>query len=541
MGMEDGSRDGRRGAEGSARESEFFNAFCRGSQVACLLCKGLTLMSKIRQKLLATHARPLGAYFSPLAGACIAFTPLLPACGSPGAEEDAGPAESIAVEEEPLLGESPTMTGCTITEQLHLRRSLYAGSFVARSAGFAQCIDMAMRDALDVANPPNYGRLKMGPYVPCSGNKDSPGPRYTAPSLDERIRQVIFAATSTNDVSLTCSDDSETATAAVGDVTTSRNGVPYIPWPETIRLGAFWRDSPTFDNGAAASPTTSNAEIFQEIRAETARTLWHEGMHQWGYRHTQSGVEDCGAQKYEQSVPEIVGRCMKHVMLSSLYCPNDCSSGMRRVYSPGSGSCQCTVDPTYEVGVVPDVGVSCPGEELSVYMDDEDDGNLNRREGWIGQTASNNNTRFKFCRVPGNQFHRPRSSSTDANYAVVRMGRLCPNGSIKGSVYWDNEDSDNENGSSGHVAPSQLTRNTRLEVCIFPASSSAESIPFPTTRMPARYGVFGFSALPNGIEFGYVLADGEHTNNQNSLATGGVSAPFVHFGSGITLGMARVR
>jgi hypothetical protein len=211
------------------------------------------------------------------------------------------------------------------------------------------------------------------------------------------------------------------------------------------------------------------------------------------------------------------------------------------VYSTASDNYQCTINPMFDVGVIPGVGVQCPGEELTIYMDDEDSDNANRRSGWIGRTESTTNTRFRFCRVQGTQFRPRRSSSIQANYAVLRMGNACPNDSVPASVYWDNEDSSNKNSSNGHVAPSSVTTNTRLEICVFHASPDAEDVAFPTAWMPEQYGVFGTAELPGAIESGFIRADGDHSDNGNQMPTG-VTAPFFYTKSFyIQVSMARVR
>jgi hypothetical protein len=303
-------------------------------------------------------------------------------------------------------------------------------------------------------------------------------------------------------------------------------------------LHMLWRrEIPKKDDKVEADPSTSNWNFFQPPRANTAAVLWHEAMHQWGYYHHEVDVVSCPDQGDLRSVNKIVQGCMEYVMLMSRGDPttsgspeNDyCSGGMRRVYTPYAAETdhfQCTVDPTFEVGVIPDVGVACPGEELTISMDDEDNDNLNKKSGWIGATESGANTRFRFCRVPGHGFFPPSSNTNQANYGVLRMGEKCPNGSVATSVYWDNEDSSNRNSSTGHVAPSTLTSNTRLELCVFEAFPTS-AFSFPTSRMPSHYGVFGTSELPGKLESGFIRADGEHNNNDNELPSN-VVAPFLY-------------
>jgi hypothetical protein len=162
---------------------------------------------------------------------------------------------------------------------------------------------------------------------------------------------------------------------------------------------------------------------------------------------------------------------------------------------------------SHAVGVIPDYNTNCPAgtDTLTRHMDDEDETvgtNNNAHSGWIGKTVSNNNTNLSFCRVDGTPF-KPLttcSSDTSRNYAVLKLGSVCPNGSVEFWKYINNENFHNANShydSSGDHYPNVYTKNTKLHFCFFGSASSLSDTmgKFPSEGIP--YGVFGRSTLVN--------------------------------------------
>ncbi|HRI65641.1 MAG TPA: hypothetical protein PK156_15445 [Polyangium sp.] len=160
------------------------------------------------------------------------------------------------------------------------------------------------------------------------------------------------------------------------------------------------------------------------------------------------------------------------------------------------------------VGVIPDFNTSCPAgtDTLTRHMDDQDDtwfsDNNNDRGGWLGATGSSNNTDLSFCRVDGTTFKPLTSCSSDTSrdYAVLKLGTVCPNGSVEFSKFINNENDRNANShgdSSGDHYPSEYTENTKLYFCFFGSASSQSATmgKFPSQGIP--YGVFGRSTLVN--------------------------------------------
>lgn len=169
------------------------------------------------------------------------------------------------------------------------------------------------------------------------------------------------------------------------------------------------------------------------------------------------------------------------------------------------------------VGVIP-ASNGCPSglPEVRINMDNEDKSEASSVSGWVGGTQrdSNGNLHFVFCRVEGDQFRSLNStSSSRSNYAVLKLSGRCPNGSVEFTRFFDNEDSNNANSSSGVLWPSVMDRNTTLRFCLFRGSSSS------VTALPNLgfdYGVFAQTSFGWARGFGTIYSDDEDTNNTNS-------------------------
>lgn len=190
------------------------------------------------------------------------------------------------------------------------------------------------------------------------------------------------------------------------------------------------------------------------------------------------------------------------------------------------------------IGVIPDVNTSCPAgaDTLTRHMDDEDGKNFpninnnNDHSGWIGATGSSNNTDLKFCRVDGRTFKplmgcNGLTVDTPRDYAVLKLGSVCPNGSVEFEKFIDNENDNNDNwyyDSSGDHAPNNyLWGDTRLHFCFFGTASSVSATmgSFPSLGIP--YGVFGRSTLVNAGEastYGWFRSDDEDSGSDSYSA-----------------------
>jgi hypothetical protein len=201
----------------------------------------------------------------------------------------------------------------------------------------------------------------------------------------------------------------------------------------------------------------------------------------------------------------------------------------------------------YDVGVIP-ADSSCPaGSELiQIRMDDEDDHNANSRWGWIGATSSDANTVLRFCRVPGDKFKPLSQSNSRTNhYAVLKLSSFCPPNSQDFGRYFDNEDDNTRNWSTGSIYPSSSGRNTQLQFCLFRYGNDTMR-QFPTFE-GLQYGVFAASDFNPGMRLasGYVHTDDEDHNNANRYS-GDASIVaeaqrIVSSGSNTDIGIVRVR
>ncbi|QRK04746.1 hypothetical protein JQX13_31555 [Archangium violaceum] len=198
----------------------------------------------------------------------------------------------------------------------------------------------------------------------------------------------------------------------------------------------------------------------------------------------------------------------------------------------------------YDVGILPAVA-SCPGQTapVEIYLDNEDNDNANGRGGWIGATISDRNTRFRFCRVNGLKF-RPLVTSllTNYEYAVLKLGSTCPNGSTEFYRFFDNEDNNQASSMVGDVAPNfrDSNGNTGMYFCMFRYGSQTMSV-FPDFKQ--SYGVFAPNDFARAIVRGWVNTDDEDRNNKNGYSSpyASESQRIVSSGSNTSLNLSQVR
>jgi hypothetical protein len=275
-------------------------------------------------------------------------------------------------------------------------------------------------------------------------------------------------------------------------------------------------------------------------------------MHQWGYRH-QSNVNT--------TMPRIIGSCMETIMNRSASCTTTCAGlGQIPVSRFTTSTCSCVDDPRFDVGVIPDINLICPvlpgravSDDIVFFMDNEDDaGSVNSSaSGWIGfqSVSSAGNSTLRFCRAPGRAFGAIDTASSGQHYAVARMGTTCPAGSSSFFRTWDNEDTNNDNFTRGHLPPHVQRKSdggsyTTIEYCIFRGNTQGTSAPWPSVSGLARYGVLGPSNLFGALATGEMFTDDENTSNSNALG-GSTSGTNVFLtatsGGNTTLRFARVR
>ncbi len=204
---------------------------------------------------------------------------------------------------------------------------------------------------------------------------------------------------------------------------------------------------------------------------------------------------------------------------------------VRRMYGTGR---------TFDVGVIAEADTSCPGETITIRTDDEDSKNKNQRGGWNGAFVSDSNTRMTFCRVDGSVFKHFGSTTSRLNdYAVLKLGALCPHGSAAFSRYFDNEDDNNKNWSIGDIRPSEQGSNTRLQFCVFSGSSNSTRRMSSLPSLGFGYGVFASPEFNHGRTYGYVRTDDEDDNNNNSTSGTSAGTNMIEVGANTKLHMWR--
>lgn len=180
------------------------------------------------------------------------------------------------------------------------------------------------------------------------------------------------------------------------------------------------------------------------------------------------------------------------------------------------------------VGVIPDANTDCPAgsDTLRRYMDTEDGGDCSAY-GWLGRTFVGHNAEQYFCRVDGTRFKPLTACSTDStrNYAVLKLGTQCPNGSTEFWRFLDNEDNNNDNNysiSSGDASPNVFGNNTKYHFCLFRSASSVSGTIGTFPDIAAPYGVFAPAALVTAGEAstsGHFWSNDENSGNSNSYGT----------------------
>ena len=187
-----------------------------------------------------------------------------------------------------------------------------------------------------------------------------------------------------------------------------------------------------------------------------------------------------------------------------------------------------------DIGVIPDTNCPQNSESISIYMDDEDDNNASKREGWVGATEGG--TKFRFCRINGDNF-KPLSNNED--YAVLKLSDSCPNNSIEFNRYFDNEDDRNANNFTGNIYPNIVNHNTNLKFCYFQgASYGMDSFP----DIGVEYGVFAPENFSKSLESGTIYTDDEDDRNANELNIHGHTAilAIIHGEEDTTLNVHKV-
>lgn len=146
---------------------------------------------------------------------------------------------------------------------------------------------------------------------------------------------------------------------------------------------------------------------------------------------------------------------------------------------------------------LPQAATGCPDTDWFSgwrYQDNEDSDNANSWEpsnlsGYLKVDLGRNYRTYYCTKTFSSEsgFSWPKG-----NYCIARYGGSCPSGFSDGSVYWDDEDGDNENSLEDPIPDGNYGRNTLTHYCCRNDASPANEILLPTKEpfvLYRRYGV----------------------------------------------------
>lgn len=225
----------------------------------------------------------------------------------------------------------------------------------------------------------------------------------------------------------------------------------------------------------------------------------------------------------------------------------------------------------FDVGVIPG-GTACANgaDSLEIMMDDSDFTKNSAVTDWTGgiYVDGHKNTHFFFCKVDGTKF-KPYTNDPNQKYeyAVIKLGTDCPNGSVEFGRYFDNQDGysdeeffwtrwvSNANWYRGDISPNWQNRHgTMLRFCLFRygtdtlLDSASGQVNWPDLGF--SYGVFAGKEFPAAAH-GTVFTDDQNGSGKEShfeipasldaSSVYGIVDGYPHSGDDTTLRTAQVR
>ena len=140
----------------------------------------------------------------------------------------------------------------------------------------------------------------------------------------------------------------------------------------------------------------------------------------------------------------------------------------------------------------PQSSAGCPNNNFGhgcIYQDTEDKNNKNRFKNvhLLKKGKFSNNIQVCYCVKQYNT--QSGGSWPKGRYCINKKGR-CPQGFRIGSIYWDDEDSNNKNSASGYIPDSIVNRNTKMFYCCRDDASINEPVYLPITKPFVLYQYF---------------------------------------------------
>lgn len=106
-------------------------------------------------------------------------------------------------------------------------------------------------------------------------------------------------------------------------------------------------------------------------------------------------------------------------------------------------------------------------------------------------------------------------------YCIAKHGSSCPSGFFSGSIYWDDEDSNNKNSLMHPVPSGRYDRNTKIEFCCRSDGHHDNPMLLPPTEPFALYQYEGKCQQVYGMNDPkelFVHYDDENSNNHNACS-----------------------
>ena len=173
----------------------------------------------------------------------------------------------------------------------------------------------------------------------------------------------------------------------------------------------------------------------------------------------------------------------------------------------------------------------CPpgAEELDsyIYQDNEDDNNMNAESpgNRLLLFQDRDYTDLSYCNFPSNA---NGGSWPNGSYCLVkRSAQPCPDGFEEGSLFWDDENDDNDNYIYGIVPDGTFDSNTLIKYCCRSDGDIATPIPLPNTApfVMLRQSAGGCQQVQGmNVADAWVFTDDENDCNLNRKSG---STPYV--------------
>ncbi|XP_028408615.1 uncharacterized protein LOC114531155 [Dendronephthya gigantea] len=149
-----------------------------------------------------------------------------------------------------------------------------------------------------------------------------------------------------------------------------------------------------------------------------------------------------------------------------------------------------------------------------------------KRHGWVPYNYDLcNNPRWGFCCKTQENYPRTGKQWPSGSYCIFRYGGTCPRNFASGYIYWDDEDSQNENRRSGVLPDGVYGSNTKIYFCCrnvqgYSSSNQLSGLPQFSEMILMRYKGTCPKAQSGhlGPHTGYLQWDTENTGNEDKRA-----------------------